>query len=87
MKAFEVSHYMLPANNFIPSCTYLFSHLNYLTNVTCIPSYQHLEKINPKILFLLTVAVWATQQLTSKHELKAGHYNLNRKEKKLNILL
>jgi len=72
---------MVAVNNFIPVCIHLFSHLNNLTNITCIPSSQHLERINPKILFSFSVSVWPTQQLTGKYELRAGHYNLNRKEK------
>ena len=77
----EMSCYMLLVNNFIPLCNYLFSHLSYLTNITCMLSSQHLEKINPKIAFLLSVSLWATQQVISRSELKAGHYDLNRKEK------
>lgn len=71
---------MLPVNNFIPVCTNLFSHLTHLANITRIPSSQYLERINPKILFLQNVSVWTTQYLPGKHELKAGYYNLKRKE-------
>lgn len=71
---------MLPVNNFIPICVCLFSHLNYLTNISCVPSSQHLERIYPKILFIPSVPVWAIQQLTNNHDLEADHYNLNSKK-------
>lgn len=50
---------MLPVNNLIPVRISLFSHLNYLTNITGVPSSQHLERIYPKILFISSVSVWA----------------------------
>lgn len=71
---------MLPVNNLIPVCICLFSHLSYLTNVACVSSSQHLERIDPKILIIPCVSIYDLQQLTSKHKLEADHYNLNRKK-------